>query len=91
MGEGAVEQTQCGVIEARCACILPPHHDGPHACGCGGVYSDRAERVYHWPVREGMLNQAQAIEHQAKCVANGPADPLAGLARMFGPDWVYTE
>lgn len=64
-----VEATECGVIEASCACILPPHHDGPHACDCGGMWSLNPFRAHALPMRKGMLSQAEAVERQREWLA----------------------
>lgn len=29
----------CGTKEAWCVCGLPPEHDGPHECKCGGSWT----------------------------------------------------
>lgn len=75
---------KCGVVNASCACILPPDHTGPHACDCGGVIGDKGD-VYALPRQQGLLTQAQAIEHQAACVKRGTMNLFGVLAALLGP------
>lgn len=78
--------SDCGAVEARCRCVLPPGHETPHVCACGGSYAHdadgRLERVYAFPPPyEGglRLTQEQAIAKANEYVQGGPATTLDAL------------
>lgn len=69
----------CGLMEARCRCVLPPAHDGPHECDpveCGGSWvfaEDGGFRIVK------MAGSALPAERMA------PA--YSALGFLFGDDW----
>lgn len=91
----------CGVVESQCSCILPPGHETPHVCACGGSYreDDGGELVvYALPPMlnpDRRITQEQAIADANRYAQRGPLNTESVLGAIFGfdddDDWAATD
>lgn len=70
----------CGLVQARCACLHPADHSGPHLCACGGSWDFDADGEFVIVEIPGSASGGRID----RLIAAG-VDPIVAMMLARGP------